>query len=158
MFESLIARSGIYTGTFIYCFIGGLIPILNTELFLVSVATFLKPDSLFHLVGLATLGQMLAKTVIYWSGRGVIRLPLHRFARKMEQAHNRLEQWKHKPYWILLLSGVSGIPPFYAMSLASGVLRIRFRYFLLFGVIGFGIRFLVIFYVSLHSFHQMMQR
>jgi hypothetical protein len=66
---------GWYLGTFVYAVLSGAIPVLNCEVFLLVLAMKAPREMLFPLIVTTTLGQMVAKSLLYWAGRGVLRLP-----------------------------------------------------------------------------------
>jgi membrane protein YqaA with SNARE-associated domain len=143
----LLEALGIYGGTFLVCLIGGLIPIVNTELFLVgliAVGAVRSAASLPAIVVLASAGQMIAKLILYYTGRGMFELPRGRWKAKIEATRARVEKWRHKPNMVLAVSSTVGLPPLYMVSLAAGALRMRLRTFLTIGMIGRVIHFAVV--------------
>jgi membrane protein YqaA with SNARE-associated domain len=143
----ILEAVGIYAGTFIVCLLGGLIPIINTEVFLVgliALGAVRSPASLPALVLLASLGQMVAKLILYYTGAGLLELPRGRHKAKIEAARARMEKWRAKPKWVLAVSSTVGLPPLYLVSLAAGGLRMRLRTFLTIGMLGRIVHFAVV--------------
>lgn len=140
--DDLGGTLGIYAGTFVICFIGGLVPVFNAELYLIAVTLMVaSPAPLPAVVVLAAAGQMIAKSILYFTGRGAADLTSGRWAEKLERARARVARWQHHPRWLLLVSAVLGLPPFYAVSLLAGALKISFRTFFLLGLTGRTVRF-----------------
>jgi membrane protein YqaA with SNARE-associated domain len=145
MTDQLLATLGLYGGTAVVCFISGLFPIINSELFLLGLSAWLV-DSWAQLpfVALAAaIGQMTANCVIYWLGLGLFELPKGRWKDKIERARVRVERWKRRPYAILAVASSVGLPPLVLVALAGGALKISFRAFAIIGLAGRYVRFLV---------------
>jgi membrane protein YqaA with SNARE-associated domain len=144
--DDLVAMLGIYGGTFLVSILAGLVPFVNTEVFLVGVIRFAvdRPSQLTWLVIAAATGQMLAKISLYYAGQGLLELPRGRYRARIESVRRKLERWQARPYLIYAVSSVVGLPPFYLTVLAAGAMHIRFRAFLAIGLAGRLIRFAVI--------------
>lgn len=141
-FESLASDFGIYAGTFLICFVAGLVPIVNAELWLVGVTLLVaSPAPLPAVVILAAAGQMAAKVLLYYAALGAVNLPTGRHRAKVEKAREKVARWKEKPKWVLWASSTVGLPPFYVVSLLAGALDIRLRTFCMIGMTGRCLRF-----------------
>lgn len=137
--QALIAQYGWYLGTFLYASLSGVIPVLNCEVFLLVLAATAPRHMLVSLIVTTTVGQMLAKSLLYWGGRGVVRLPA-RYQNVLASFGCTLGAgWKAPA--LVFASAVVGVPPFYAMSIACGALRWSFASFLIFGTLGRLVRF-----------------
>lgn len=89
---ALSGRFGIHLATFVVCAVSGFVPLVNTELYLASVSALSSgPPSLSVLVA-ATLGQMTAKSAMYFAGEGVLRLPLKRYEAKIGEYRASFER------------------------------------------------------------------
>ncbi len=141
--EELVVRLGLPLATFVYCLLSGIVPFVNAELFLLAVAAIAPPSSLWIVVALATLGQMLAKTGMYLGGRGVIRLPFRRGKEDLAAVRARVERWRSKDL-LVFVSASSGLPPFFVLSILAGTLRFPFARFLAAGLAGRLVRFAVL--------------
>jgi membrane protein YqaA with SNARE-associated domain len=137
---------GVYGGTFIVCFLAGLIPFINAEVWLLLVVTTMiaSPAPLPAVVVLAAAGQMVAKVLLFYAARGAIAVPTGRYKVAIEKARTKVEAWRGKPKWVLWASSTLGLPPFYVISLLAGVLDIRLRTFCMIGMAGRVMRFGVI--------------
>lgn len=146
MTEHLLAALGLYGGTVVVCFIAGLVPLVNAEVFLVGVSMFAitSPAQLPLVAACAAVGQMTAKVMLYYAGMGMFELPRGRFRERLERARSKIERWQRRPYLIYAVSASVGLPPFYLVSLAAGALRIGFRAFCAIGLAGRFLRFAVI--------------
>ena len=118
--------------------VSGFVPLVNTEACLVSAAVLSPGAQPFGVALAATLGQMTAKGLLYFSGRGLLRLPVRRHSSKVEAIAERL---RGRGGALIFVSALTGLPPFYAVSIAAGVLRLAPGSFLLFGLAGRLLRF-----------------
>jgi membrane protein YqaA with SNARE-associated domain len=141
--DALVASSGLPLATFAYCVVAGLVPVVNAEIFLVAVAAMASRATLPWIVVMAALGQMVAKVALYLAGRGVVRLPVRRAAASLEAVRARVERWRSRDL-LVLVSAVTGVPPFYAMSLLAGSLRFPLARFVALGLAGRLLRFAAI--------------
>jgi membrane protein YqaA with SNARE-associated domain len=144
--ESLQGDLGLYGATFVICFIGGLVPIVNCEVYLAVAVTqwMTSPVQIPAIVLLASTGQMVAKLLLYLTAAGALKLPTGRYQAKLEKARDRIERWRSKPKWILFVSASLGLPPFYVISLLAGAFGIKLPAFLVIGFAGRVLRFTVI--------------
>lgn len=124
---------------YLWCYLllvgSALLPWLNSEVIMAGMAAMTATLwGQWALVLVATVGQMTGKCALYWTGRGVLRWP---------RAQQRLEEWSRK--WngrrrsgtaVLFLSAVSGVPPFYPVSVLAGSMRISFPRFVAVGLCG----------------------
>jgi membrane protein YqaA with SNARE-associated domain len=147
MTEQLLGSLGLYGGTLVVCFVSGLVPLVNTELFLVALASVAVTSKaqLAAVVLLAAIGQMTAKVALYYAGLGVLELPKNPKTReRIERARVRVERWRKKRYAVFALSASVGLPPFTIVAVLAGALKIGFRAFCLIGLAGRTVRFAVI--------------
>ncbi|HSK03931.1 MAG TPA: VTT domain-containing protein [Kofleriaceae bacterium] len=152
MIDSIEATVGIYLATLIISVLSGLVPVVNGELYLIA-AIVVADDPVVALVlaVIVALGQMIAKIGLYHAARGATELGRStRFGQKLERAQLLVERWQGKPLTLLFVSAVTGLPPFYLVSLLAGILRIRFGTFLLLGIVGRVIRFVALALIVLY--------
>jgi membrane protein YqaA with SNARE-associated domain len=138
--DELVPRLGLPLATLAYGVVSGFVPVVNAEIFLVAVSALAPPERLPLVVIMATLGQMVAKALLYLAGRGIVRLPLGRYRDSLEETSRRLERWGHRDL-LVLVSSTTGFPPFYATTLVAGALRFPFARFLVAGAVGRIVRF-----------------
>src|SRR5262245_39630193 len=117
---------GIYGGSFVVSIVAGLVPVVNTEVFLVGLVRFGVdgPEQLPGIVIASATGQMVAKVGLYYAGQGLLELPRGRYRAKIETVRRKIEQWRTKPYLIYAISAVVGVPPLYLTVLAAGAMKI----------------------------------
>lgn len=145
-FDAVTAKIGIYAGSFIIGFVSGLVPFVNSELYLLAVSPMVSRSALMPIALLASLGMMCAKTILYYAGRGVFKIKMGRYQSKVEAVQEKFERWQNKSDLLILMSAVVGFPPFYVVSFVAGALRLNVVKFFIAGYIGRSVRFAAIVY------------
>jgi membrane protein YqaA with SNARE-associated domain len=141
----LATALGLLLGSLVVGLVSGLVPVLNTEAYLLAVAAFAPSDRLLPVVVLTTLGQMIAKSLLYLAGSGVFsRRLLGARAARIEEMKARLEQAPTGVAALVFASAAAGWPPFYLVSVAAGSLRYSLARFFLVGGSGRLLRFAAI--------------
>jgi len=117
-------------------------PWVNAELLVLSLPAFAKTKmALVLLVLVFTAGQMTGKCVLYWTGRkGNSALP-PRFASHLSKWHDRLAARPGKAVLFVFVSSLTGLPPFYVMTLVAGALRMNFPVYVVAGTAGRLVKF-----------------
>ena len=119
-----------FLATFVYSFVAGVFPLLNVEAYLLAFSSYLSLEAMIPVVIAATAGQMVAKSLLYLSGLGLLHLP-HRAAReRIEAIAERLRTYRRGTWTLVLVSSFFGLPPLYIVSIAAGTLRLHFGVFL----------------------------
>ena len=124
---AFLTQYGLYAGSALYCFVGGLIPVFNIEAYMLVLAS--TTDASRHWVVLtlvATGSHMAAKSLLYASGRGIGAGVSTRHQARIEQVRQRLERWRYGRVGFVFVSALTGFPPFYAVSILAGMLRFGF--------------------------------
>ncbi len=146
LLDSIVAALGIYAGTLVVGVLSGLVPIVNGEVFLVAMV--LLTGQLWPAIALALLvaiGQMIAKVILWkMASRATEAGKDTRLGKKIAQARTKIEKWKEKPLAVTFISALTGLPPFYIVTLLAAALGVRFRTFVILGIIGRVVRFVVI--------------
>ena len=152
MIDSIEASVGIYLATLIVSVLSGLVPVVNGELYLIAAIVVAgDPTIALVLAVIVAIGQMIAKIGLYFAARGATELGRStRLGAKLERAQLLVERWRNKPLTLLSISAVTGLPPFYLVSLVAGVVRIRFGVFLVLGLAGRVIRFVALALIVLY--------
>jgi membrane protein YqaA with SNARE-associated domain len=128
-------------GTFLYCVGSAVIPVMHAEAYLIAVSALSPPGVGWALVIAATAGQMLGKVAMYGAGRGAIHLPSAWLRNRIARASAQVERQRTIGNALIFLSSSTGIPPFYFVSVAAGVLRVPLVGFIVFGSAGRFVRF-----------------
>jgi membrane protein YqaA with SNARE-associated domain len=139
----VLSTLALYAATFLMGLVSGTIPfVINLEIYLLGVAALSKAP-VPAIVGLATAGQVLAACILYLAGRGVLGAKFVRWKRR-EAAVRAFEKYRAHSFALVGLSSVTGIPPFYGVSLAAGTVRFPLAGFLVVGIVGRAVRFTVV--------------
>ncbi len=153
-----ISSTGVLVSCFVYSFASAVLPWVNCEILVLSLAAF--AHSRLHLVTLVlitTVGQMVGKCLLYWAGCTTIRFRTHRMARALSIWKERLARSPSKPSAVVFVSSALGIPPFYLITVLAGALRVRFAPFLVVGTCGRLLRFGLLAFVpqlAIHLLHR----
>ena len=138
----LTRTAGLLGGSFLVGLVSGLVPLVNTEAFLLALAVVAPRGTLVPAVLLTTLGQMAAKLLLYQAGRGSLSLPfVERSRGRLAAVRERLEKRLAGVAAVVFTSATLGFPPFYLVSVAAGSLRWPLARFLLVGGCGRLLRF-----------------
>ncbi|GAB4538265.1 MAG: hypothetical protein Tsb0014_27780 [Pleurocapsa sp.] len=139
--SDLIEQFGPYIATFIFSVFSALIPFLNLEFYLAAVSA-IAPDSwrfLTIILFIATFGHMIAKGILYCTGRGALKLSWKKKkfgTQQIKELQLKMEKMGSKTSAFLFFSGVTGLPPFYLVAILAGTLKINFWNFFVFGFVG----------------------
>jgi membrane protein YqaA with SNARE-associated domain len=145
----LATALGFLVGSFVVGLVSGLVPVVNTEAYLLAVAAFAPSDRLLPVIVLTTIGQMIAKSLLYLAGSGAMSSRiLGARAARIAEVKSRLEKAPTGVAALGFASATAGWPPFYLVSLAAGSLRYSLARFVLVGGSGRLIRFAVLVAVS----------
>lgn len=144
--EELIAKVGIYGASFVVGFVSGLVPFVNSEVYLVAVSPMVARPALLPIALLSAAGQMVAKTIIFYAGRGVFKINMGKIENKIEAVQKKFQAWENKADILMLISASVGLPPFYVVSFVAGALKLHYVRFLIAGIIGRSIRFAAVVY------------
>jgi len=124
------------------CFLSGICPFVNSEIVVLSlVATTSGSHRILAIVVAATAGQMAGKSVMYWLGRGAGQVTGEGRRRAIERWRGRFERAPGTIVSFVLLSAITGIPPFYVVATLAGAFRTSFAVFLAVGATGRFLRF-----------------
>jgi len=145
-FEELIGSVGVYAASFVVGFVSGLVPFVNSELYLLLVSPMVSRPALVPIALLSALGQMGAKLVLFYAGRGVFNIPFGRHQKRIDKVKEKFQQWENRLGALILLSAFAGIPPFYAVSVVVGGMKLNVVKFGVLGYIGRAARFTIIVY------------
>lgn len=143
-----MAGAGLYLSCFLLSIGSALMPWLNGEVLLLSFSVFATSRlQLALLVLLASTGQMSGKCILYWLSRRTIPIKKGRLGNSMNLWKERLERSPSKTIGIVFVSALTGIPPFYVITILSGAFRLHFGRFIAIGIFGrllhFGVLILI---------------
>ncbi len=139
-----VALPAVYLATFVMAFASGIVPfVINTELCLAAVAVTTHAPAPV-VVAVAATGQMLAKYTLYLAGRGTVSFKWVRQERRAK-AEAAFERHRRHALALVGVSAVTGIPPFYGVSLVAGAVRLHALSFVAIGTVGRLVRFTVVY-------------
>ncbi|MBB4682740.1 YqaA family protein [Amycolatopsis jiangsuensis] len=141
-----------------------IVPLVNAELFVLTLCASQQNPHWLWLGGAVAIGQIAGKLLYYLAARGSIRLPkfLHdrvhaerpltprrvRWQQRTKLIRSKVEALRERcqrhPHWMTTTYGISsvvGLPPFMATSVLAGVVRMRLATFLAAGLAGRWVRF-----------------
>jgi membrane protein YqaA with SNARE-associated domain len=130
--------------SFAICGLGALLPFVNTEVYLIGAAALMPRALWTPLVVAGSVGAMGGKILLYYAGRGMLKLPWQRAQKGLATMQARMEARPTMGKLLYSVSAVVGLPPFYVTTLAAGAVRMNFTFFLVVGFIGRLIRFAVV--------------
>ncbi len=150
----LLQSVGVFGGTYVICLVSGFIPIVNAELFLIWISLMISKTEYIPILLLATAGQMTAKILMFLSGRGVINISKKRYEEKIGEIQAKMKKWESKIDVFIFLSSFTGFPPFYVVSVLSGMSKVNIIRFFIAGTLGRLLRFGLVMYFP-HLFKQL---
>ena len=124
-----------------------LVPVSPIEPILVGVATIAPPWLLVPLVVLATVSHMSTKTLVFIGGAKVEKAVSGRNRERFARARARLAGRDRLQQSTLILSSVTGLPPFYLTTALCGALAMPLPQFLIVATSGRAIRFAVLIFI-----------
>lgn len=127
--------------TFGVCIVSALIPLVNAELVLLGAVAYAPREMALPLAGAAALGQMVGKVVMYFVGRGALRLPGARVQSVMARAEAKLQARQGMENAVYCASAFLGIPPYYLVAVTSGMVHYPLPRFVVLGLLGRFARF-----------------
>lgn len=127
--------------SFAVCGAGALLPFLNTEVYLVGAAALTPRPLWVPLVLSGTVGAMAGKVLLYYAGKGVVRIPNRKVRSGMEAMQAKMAARPLWAKWIYAVSALVGLPPYYLTTVAAGAIEMNFAFFLVIGFIGRLVRF-----------------
>ncbi len=145
-FEELIGQHGIYFATFIASFVSGFLPLVSVEAYLAVVSAISPRSVVLPVIILSTVGQMTAKSIMYLSGLGFLKLPIGRYEKRIEEVREKFEKWAGRSEFLIFVSALTGLPPFYVVTIVAGMLKLNFPRFFIVSFTGRLLRFAVVVY------------
>jgi membrane protein YqaA with SNARE-associated domain len=130
--------------TFAVCVVGAFIPLVNTEIYLLSVSALSPSEFIVPLVIAATLGQMTGKVGMFYAGRGVLKIRKEKFRDRINNLRERLEKRPWVAKATLFSSATAGLPPLYIMSVVAGAMGMGLVSFITIGTAGRLIHFAIV--------------
>ncbi len=137
--------SAIYFGLAV---VSALVPWVNAEVLMLSAIPLAgSRTKLAWLVALVTLGQMTGKSAMYWISRRSTERSGAASAKAVLRLRDLFVRRPGAALGITLISAIAGVPPFYAVSIAAGALRVAFGPFVAIGTLGRLIHFTLVAFI-----------
>lgn len=134
---------GIVIGAALTCALGGVFPWINSEIVILGAVVLVPPAALPMLVGACAVGQMSTKAGVY----GVTRWAPHILPDRARTLLDKAERYRDRRGMLVgavFLGSAVSLPPFYLVTLASGLLRVPFALFFAVGLCGTAVRYSVL--------------
>ncbi len=121
--------------------LSGVVPIVNAEVSVILLGSVAPPRLLPLLLVIATLSHMVGKSLTYLAGRWAERWGYAPLQRRVAAVRAKLEGRSALGGTIIFISAATGLPPFYVVSVGSGIVRFSFLHYFAFGFAGRLVRF-----------------
>jgi len=135
--------TGLVIAAALTCALGGVLPWINSEIVVLGSAALLPPASLPVLVVACAGGQMASKAGLY----SLTRWAPHVMPARARALLARAERYRDRRGLLVgavFFGSAVSVPPFYLVTLASGLLRVPFVVFWTAGFAGTGARYSVL--------------
>jgi membrane protein YqaA with SNARE-associated domain len=125
-----------------------LLPLINVEAYLVGIAALSESEAIWSLSLVGGVGQMVGKVVWYYLGANALKWGWVRRKVEKPKAQAKLELWRSRTHdrpglasGLVLVSAVTGFPPFAVIAVLAGQLRMNLMMFVVVGTVGRTLRF-----------------
>jgi len=112
----------------------------------VILSPTLSVSSIAPVAILAAVSQILAKSLVFFAGRGIFDLSINKYKKKIDAVHQKFLEWGKKTDLLIFISAWIGIPPLYIVSIVAGMLRQSFVGFFFISLVGRILRFVLVLY------------
>jgi membrane protein YqaA with SNARE-associated domain len=129
--------------TFGFGAISAIIPVFNMEAYISVMYASAPNHSTLGLAFVGSLGQNLGKLVWYYLSLGALDIPWLKKRMETPKRQASFERWRKFVHGRPVMSGVltfvsaaAGFPPFFAMAMVAGTLRMNVVVFFISGLAG----------------------
>jgi membrane protein YqaA with SNARE-associated domain len=122
----------------------GIIPLVNAELLVIGVVIAAPEIGIPLVAAVSTTGQMASKTLLFSFARWAPGRLGGKARAALDKAASAVAARGGAANSVVFTSAVTGVPPFYGMSLAAGALGMRLPSFVVSGASGRLVRFALI--------------
>ena len=134
----------LWVTTVVIAGLGSLLPFAPIEPFLLGLGLMAPPAMLVPLALVATASHMAGKAVLYLGSTKAMQLLSVRRQQAIERARARLSRRRWYQYLTVLTSAITGVPPFYAITVAAALVKLPLVPFIVVGTVGRACRFLAL--------------
>lgn len=125
--------------------LSAVVPWVSAEILMLSLPALTPaPGELATLVVIGTAGQMLGKCLLYWTARRASAIRTAGRTGRMIQWGARFMDRPRRATGLVLLSASLGLPPFFAITLLAGAMKMNFSTFVAVGTLGRFVHFSLI--------------
>lgn len=124
--------------------LGSVVPFAPIEPFLLALGVVAPPAMLLPLALVATASHMAGKALLYLGSDKAMRLLSDERQEGIERARIRLSRHRSYQYLTVFTSAISGLPPFYAITVAAAMVKLPLVPFIAIGTVGRACRFLAL--------------
>ena len=124
--------------------LGSVVPFAPIEPFLLGLGLMAPPAMRVPLALAATAAHMAGKALLYLGSDKATQHLSTRRQQAIERARIRLTRHQGYQYLTVFTSAISGLPPFYAITVAAAIVKLPFAPFLAVGTLGRACRFVAL--------------
>ena len=124
--------------------LGSVLPFAPIEPFLLGLGLIAPPAMLVPLALAATASHMAGKALLYLGSSEATQLLSVRRQQAIEGARIRLSRHRWYQYLTVFTSAISGVPPFYAITVAAAMVKLPLAPFIAVGTVGRACRFVAL--------------
>jgi membrane protein YqaA with SNARE-associated domain len=129
--------------TFGFGVASAIIPIFNMEAYISVVYASTHQQSALALAFIGSLGQNVGKLVWFYGSREALDIPWLKQKMNTPKRQAQFERWREYTHGrpvlsalLIFVSAAVGFPPFFAMAMVAGTLRMNVVTFFIAGLIG----------------------
>jgi membrane protein YqaA with SNARE-associated domain len=123
--------------------LSAVIPVFNMEAYIVLAYAKTDADSALVMAFIGSLGQNVGKLAWFYAARGALNIEWLRRRLQDPKRQRSYERWRGQvegrpvfSFVLTFLSAMIGFPPFFAMAMIAGSLRMNVVVFFVAGLIG----------------------
>lgn len=128
-------------GLLLACVVSGVVPVVNAELLVVGVAATVPVVGVPLIAAASSVGQMISKTALFALARWAPSKLPRKARAALERGTGSVRERQGTLWGLVFASAVTGLPPFYGVSLATGAVGMRLPPFVVAGGLGRFLRF-----------------
>ena len=126
--------------------LSALVPVVNAEIWVAGAAALLPKSRYPAMLAFFTLGTMLGKGLVFVGAEKLAVKATPKVRARIERVSSLLHRRPALAWPVVFLSAVVGIPPYYPITIAAGILRMGLVMFFVVGYVGRLARFTAIAY------------
>jgi membrane protein YqaA with SNARE-associated domain len=126
--------------------LSALVPVVNAELWVAGAAALLPKSRYPAMLALFTMGTMLGKGLVFMGAEKLAARATPKVRERIERVSSLLHRRPAMAWPVVFLSAVVGVPPYYPITIAAGIVRMGLATFFVVGFVGRLARFAAIAY------------